>query len=179
MSTLSPTYVVPFNSSLVSHLVATIQAGHGRQGRNLEMLAAYLFRTVPGFSVAMRQSAIAGEIDVLVANSEAPGKPLRWLGDYFLLECKDRNKTVNEKEFGHFLTKLNLTKTKQGAIISRKGLSGAPEYRYASRDQKLAYAEMGAIVLDLRIADLASLRHSGDLLALLQRKYEQLRFGTP
>lgn len=178
MSVLSPAYPVPFNSALVTRLVGKILTGHGKQGRILELLMAYVFRTIPGFRVAMRQLGNAGEIDVLVANSGAPGKPLRWFGDYFLVECKDEDEKVSEKEFGHFLSKMNLTKTKQGAIVSRNGLSGAPRYRYASRDQKLAYAEMGAIILDIRVTDLANLRNFGDFLTLLQIKYEQLRFGT-
>lgn len=83
---------------------------------------------------------------------------------------------MSEKEFGHFLSKMNFTKTTQGAIVSRKGLSGSPGYRYAARDQRLAYSGMGVVVLDIRVADLRSLRSSQDLLALMQQKYEELRF---
>jgi hypothetical protein len=146
------------------------------QGKVLERLVAYIVRTVPELRVANRIRGKGGEIDLLVANSALPGKPLRWFADYFLVECKDTNTTVSEKEFGHFLTKLNLTKTTQGAIVSRKGFSGSPSYKYASRDQKLAYSEMGIVVLDIEVADLQNMSSSGHFLTLLQHKYEELRF---
>ena len=143
----------------------------------LELLVGYLLRSVPGLRVVRRIIGKGGEIDLLVANSDAPGKPLRWFADYFLVECKDVNKAVNEKEFGHFLTKMNLTKSTQGAIVSRKGLSGSPGYKFASRDQRLAYSEMSAVVLDIRVTDFQSINSTADFLSLLQSKYEELRFG--
>ncbi len=178
MSVVGPSYAVPFNEIYVVSQLGQITGGQGQHGAVLENLVAYLIRTVPGLRVARRILGKGGEIDLLVSNSGALGKPLRWFTDYFLVECKDVNQTVGEKEFGHFLTKMNLTKTTQGAIVSRKGLSGSPTYRFASRDQKLAYSEMGVAVLDLKVTDFQNLSSAADFLTLLQLKYEELRFGT-
>jgi hypothetical protein len=117
-----------------------------------------------------------GEIDILVANFATPGDPLRWLGDYFLIECKDQGDPVSESQFGHFLTKLNLTKTKQGAIVSREGFSGSAGFSYARRDQKIAYSEMAVAVLDIQLSELQGLASANEFLRLLQSKYEEIRF---
>src|SRR5207245_3380281 len=98
-------------------------------------------------------------------------------GDYVLVECKDQGERVSEKEFGHFLTKLNLTKTKQGAIVSREGFSGSRERLsgsrgsgYSKRDQKIAYSEMGVVVLDIKLDEIQRLGSVAELLRLLQNK---------
>jgi hypothetical protein len=139
---------------------------------------SYLIRTVPGLEPARRLIIKGGEIDLLVRNYRPFVEPLRWLEDYFLVECKDQSRRVNEKEFGHFLTKLNLSKTRQGIIVSRLGLTGSGGFAYASRDQKLAFSEMDVVVLSITIEEVARLAGVGEFLMLLQRKYEELRFGT-
>lgn len=136
MSSLRPRYTIPFSRWLVSYWAQQIASGQSAAGRNLEILVAYLFLTVSGLMVRGRKLGLGGEVDVLVANFAAPGDPVRWFGDYFLVECKDTGVRVSEKEFGHFLTKLNLTKTKQGAIVSREGFSGSRGFGYSKRDPK-------------------------------------------
>lgn len=104
-------------------LAEQISNRDGQHGTVLETLVTYLFKTVSGLTVESRKYTEGGEVDVLVGNHGYPGQPLRWFGDYFLVECKDVDDTIEEKELGHFLTKLNFTKTKQGAIVSLKGLT--------------------------------------------------------
>ena len=136
----------------------------------------HLFQTISGLRVLQRQLVKGGEVDLIVGNFGTVGKPLRWFGDYFFVECKDRQDSVDEKEFGHFLTKMNLTKTTVGAIVSLKGLSGSPGYSWASRDRRIAYSQMGMVVLDVTLDDLALLGSSDHFVSMMQQKYEDLRF---
>jgi hypothetical protein len=177
MSVLRTSINPVFNRAFVLHLANRIAGGNGEQGRILERLAAYVMLTIPGMQVASRLLSHGGEIDILVRNNQSVGLPLKWIGDYFLIECKDTADKVDEKEYGHFLTKLTLCKTKQGAIFSRNGLTGAPQYEFASRDQKLAYSQGEFVVLDIKLSELVNLQSTADLLVMMQQKYEQLRFG--
>lgn len=157
-----------------------ITEGKGEEGLALERLATYLFLTIPGIIVKNRRVGKGGEVDVLVGNLGGPGRPFGWFGDYFLVECKDKAEDpVSESDFGHFLTKLNLTKTKQGAIVSRWGFSGSAGKgrAYAKRDQKTAFSEMGVAVLDISVHEIEMLNKLDDWLMLLQRKYEEIRFN--
>ena len=172
----SYSYVVPFRRPYVRYLVGQIRAGHGQAGALLQKLALSVIRSVPGFRVAEHFRGKGGEYDILVGNSNPPGEPLRWIDDFFLVECKDTQKRVSEKELGHFLSKLNLTKTRTGIIVSKRGLSGAARKTNATRDQGLAFSEMRVVVLCLDLEDFATLGGAMDFLALLQRRYEHLRF---
>ena len=153
-----------------------IIAGQGQRGTLLETLVAYLLRTIPGLEPVNRTVGKGGEIDIRVLNSGRLGQPLKWFEDYFLVECKDTKKPVDEKEVGHFLIKMLLNKTHQGAIVSKSGLTGGGRNSHASRDRKLAYSQLNLVVLDINTSDLRGLRSYMDLLRLLQRKYEELRF---
>jgi hypothetical protein len=176
MSATSSSYTIPYNRIYVNALTSAIATGAGNQGLLLELVVFYLMRTVPGLEPFHRKLQKGGEIDIRVRNVALTGQPLRWFGDYFLVECKDTDSKVSEKEFGHFLTKLALNKTMQGAIVSKKGLAGAPKFSFASRDQKLAYAQLGITVLDITLPDLQRLQSTDDFLAMMQNKYEDLRF---
>ena len=157
-------------------MVDAIMAGQGANWRLLEVLAVYMMRTILQFSIVPKSLVRGGQVDVLVRNVGSPGRPLRWIGDYFLIECKNLNETVDEKEFGHFLSKMTLNGSKEGAIISNLGLSGSPA-QYASRDQKQAYFQLGVVVLDIRLAELRQLSSAESFLQLLQNRYEDLRFS--
>ena len=176
MSKRIPFYTVPFNAIYTAYLIGQIRARQGNRGLLLERLMVHLFRTLPGLRVSQRQQVKGGEVDLIVGNFGTVGQPLRWFGDYFFVECKDQQDSVDEKELGHFLTKMNLTKTTAGAIVSLKGLSGSPSYRWASRDRRLAYSQMGMIVLDVTLDDIALLGSSGHFVSMMQQKYEDLRF---
>jgi hypothetical protein len=173
---MRPLYTIPFNPYFVRYLCGEIRAGHGERGTVLETLTTYLIRTVEGLVVKNRQMGMGGEIDILVGNFASPGEPLRWFGDYFLIECKDTNDVVRERDLGRFLTKLNLTKTKQGAIVSKEGLSGSSGFGYATRDRKIAYSEMTVAILDIQLGEIEQLNSTEEFLLLLQQKYEDLRF---
>lgn len=168
---------IPYNALLVSNLVSQIYAGVGTPGQLLELLAVYIVSTLPGLEVINLGLVAGGQVDVLVRNTAPLGQPLRWLDDYLLVECKDWDYRIPEKEFGHFLTKMVLNKAKRGLIISRRGLSGGPGYAYASRDQKIAYSQSEVVVLDITLDEIAVLSNASDLLELLQSKYEELRFN--
>jgi len=98
MSVVRPTYLFPFNSHYVAYLINLIRSGQDQRGVLLENLMSYLIRTVPGLEPARRLIIKGGEIDLLVRNYRPFVEPLRWLEDYFLVECKDQSRRVNEKE---------------------------------------------------------------------------------
>lgn len=177
MSSLGFHATLSFNRHFVLELASRINSGFGNRGLALELLIAYIMLTVPGLSLMSRVPGKGGEIDVLIRNTLNEGRPLRWFGDFFLIECKDRNERVSEKEFGHFLTKMTLCKTMQGAIVSRNGFTGSQSNIFAARDQMLAYSQLNMVILDIRLSELMSLQSTEDFLTLLQRKYENLRFG--
>ena len=176
MSLIDTTYRIPFRRQDVRNLLQRISAGQGDNGKVLHNLTWHIIRTIPGFHPVSRKIGKGGEIDIRVRNSGHLGWPLRWIEDYFLIECKDTDAPVDEKEVGHFLTKLILNKVNQGAIISKVGLSGGREYKFASGDLKSAFTQLNIVVLDITIADLRVVESTMDFLILLQKKYERLRF---
>ena len=178
MSLIDTSYRIPFRINYVNNLLDQIISGGGQQGILLETLVWHLIRTIPSLQPISRTLGKGGEVDIRVRNSGPFGQPLKWMDDYFLVECKDTNDRVSEKEFGHFLTKMLLNKTNQGIIVSRNGLAGRGKYVYASRDQKIAYSQLNMVVLDISISNLQNLRSTMDFLLLLQKKYESLRFGV-
>lgn len=166
----------PLNNYLVKYLVGLIRDGNGLNGKRLELLSAYLLGTFDDFRIIWRKIGRGGEYDLLIANSQPPGQPFRWMKDYFLVECKDTTKPVDEKEFGHFLSKLNLTKTNVGIIISRRGLSGRLRRLHADGSRDTAFSQLGIVVLDITLDEINNLENQNDFPSLLQRKYEELRF---
>lgn len=166
----------PYNRFFVRQQINLIQSGHGMNGQRLELLSYYLFRSFDSFRIVWRKLGRGGEYDLLIDNSQPLGLPFKWMKDYLLVECKDTQKPVSEKEFGHFLTKLNLTRTNVGFIISRKGLSGKGKLIYADGSRDTAFSQLGIIVIDITLDEISALNDFNDLLLLLQRKYEGLRF---
>lgn len=165
-----------FNPHFVLDQISEIEKGADQTGKTLEVLAAYLMMAIPHFEVMHEDRVKGGQLDVLVRNDSPLGEPFRWLGDYFLIECKDLEGTVTQPQFGHFVSKMMLNKAKQGAIISRKGLADWPPKTNASKDRGTVYAQSDVVVLDILLDDLKPLRSSDDLLAMMQSKYEELRF---
>jgi len=166
----------PFNKYFVHQQVSLIDVGQGLNGRRLELLAAYLFGTFDDFRIIWRKIGRGGEYDLLIENQQSLGRPFRWMKDYILVECKDIAKPVSEKEFGHFLSKLNLTKTNLGVIFSRNGLSGRGKRAYADGSRDTAFSQLEIVVLDITLDELRGLDNYDEFISMLQRKYEELRF---
>ena len=171
-------YTLPFNKEYINHKIAILDSnGPERTGKNLEYLVAYCFMTVPGFKVGHRALFKIGEVDIMVSNQNPSGQPLKWIDDYILIECKDWNAPVGVPQFGNHLTKLLLSHTKVGIIVSRKGISGRGGRAHAARQQLLAYSQSDFVVLDILYTELKYLSSYSSFLELLQGKYEELRFS--
>ncbi len=169
---------IPFNRRLVHLWCDHIIQHPGGGGRRLELLVSYLLQTVPGLWTQWRRRGRGGEVDVVVRNLSPAGLPLPWLGEFVLVECKDRSRRVTTSEMGSFLSKLILTGIRTGIIVSRTGLTGSKAGKYATEMRDHAFSRSGISVLDLLVADLAPLDSVDAFLSLLQSRYEQVRLGT-
>ncbi len=141
------------------------------------MLTSYLFKTISGIQVLWRRRGRGGEVDVVVRNLSPSGLPLPWLGEFALIECKDRQDRIRSPELGAFLAKLTLTGIQTGIVVSRNGLTGQGKRRFAEEIQHHALSRSNIVVIDVLTSELVNLDSTEAFLALLQTKYESIRLG--
>jgi hypothetical protein len=78
------------------------------KGKAFEDLACYIFQTIPGVSIALRNQMNAfnnEEIDVAVWNDKSP-RGLHFLPNVILIECKNWANPVSSIEVSWFCQKL-------------------------------------------------------------------------
>lgn len=146
------------------------------QGKTLERLAAYVLSCMPGCRISMRKKSKTTEYDV-IGNLEGNFVDFRSeLGRYFLCECKDWNKVVGSQVLRSFASVLDNSKLRFGIIFSNFGISGEENDLNANKVIENKFQRDGVTILSLDNNDFDFLRNGGNLIALLKRKYEILKF---
>jgi hypothetical protein len=170
---------IPFGKHFLRSLCKELEDDNkSRDGRLLEKMMLYLFLTSKDFEPGWRKRGDKGEFDLLVRYVPEKKNRLAWIGDYLLVECKDKEDTVSVSEIGFFLTKLITTRVKAGIMVSRKGLSGEDSNKYSKGLQITGYSQFEVAVLEVRMNDICGIGSPEDFVRMLQQKYEDARFGT-
>jgi len=151
-------------------------------GKDLEALAGYLLGCIPGFEVTMNVETRDSEVDALIRNSGPRYDFREDLGTYFPVECKDWSKPVGSQEVGWFVNKLLTQECKAGILFSSRGITGegtttgGEDLRYAALTLLKAYQRAGRIVIVLSEEDFRAASQGNNLIRLLQKSYEEVRF---
>lgn len=148
------------------------------RGKALESLATYLFSCVDGFEPIPRKTTSAFHFDLVIRNLVKTHSLLEALGDYIGVECKNISKTVSAEQLNHFIHKLRLHNMKCGIIFTNKGISGV-KYRgrmYGSQILVKTFNRDGIVIFDITKSDFDRISNGDNLLSLLLRKYENIRF---
>jgi len=147
-------------------------------GKDLETLAAYLVQTLRSVKVSWDVPTRSGQIDVVLRDEGSEKEARPWSGEYVFIECKDRGERVDVSALGAFSSKLSGAKVKTGIVLSREGLTGRGQRKYAEDFRNLIFNETGIAIMSIRISELHKLRSGRDFLELLRHKYEEVKFGT-
>ncbi len=183
---LSKTYF-----SKLLQLAKDRSADSDTRGRRLENLVAYLLWLVPAWIPLrnVQDSRQISEHDFVVRNLNRGVTVPSLLGDYFLVECKNKHSTpkatgkMSSSEVGYFLYRMHCNDCKFGMIFSWEGLSGTSKEAKAERRNAVGLTEKGfhrdgitCIVLDKNHYEaLADGRKT--FLGLLVELIEEFRFG--
>jgi hypothetical protein len=171
--------VLPFNFVYLKWKCKLLLGGKpDPSGQSLEMLMIYLFKTIPNLDTSWRELTRSGEFDVVVMNRGPFHEPLRWFGDYVLVECKDMARRVPVRMIEQFYAKLLITKIHTGIIVSRKGLSGRSELEHGRGLKHTIFSGSSIAVLDLPLREICEdVDSPSKFIELLSSKYEDVRFG--
>jgi len=96
------------------------------KGKAFEDLACYLFQTIPGINIAVRNQMNAfnnEEIDVAVWNDKV-SDGLPFLPNIILIECKNWRDPVSSNEVSWFCQKLQSRGLDFGILIANNGITG-------------------------------------------------------
>ena len=156
----------------------TKRAIKDQTGVALESLATYLFSCVDGFEPIPRKTTNAFHFDVVIRNLIKDHSLLGAFGNYIGVECKNISKTVSAQQLNHFIHKLRLHNMKCGIIFTNKGISGVKFKGRAYGQQILVktFNRDGMVIFDITKSDLDRISHGDNLLSILLRKYENIRF---
>lgn len=147
-------------------------------GKALESLATYLFSCVDGFEPIPCKTTNTFHFDLIIRNLIKDNSLWETLGDYIGVECKNISRTVTAQQLNHFIHKLRLHNMKCGIVFTRKGISGI-KYKgltYGRLIQVKTFNKDGIVIFDITKSELDRISNGDNLLSLLLRKYESIRF---
>lgn len=165
------------NRMYAGKLLARIDEKLGKpDGKDLEELAGYLLGSIPGFEVRSDVRTDDAQYDALIRN-RGPKYDFRAdLGYYALVECKDWSKPVGVPEVSQFINKLVLQDCRGGILFSSQGITGEGKNKDAELQLLKAHYRAGKIIMVMDKGDFLQATKGGNLVLLLQRKYEGMRF---
>lgn len=172
------TELVPFDFTTSQQRVATIKTlpeGNARGGA-LENLVIEMFSELPGVEVADR-NVLGGtgeaELDILLANEQSEsGLPA--FGRDVLIECKSSKKPLGSPGVTHFIKQVERRHMPWAVIVSLTGLTGDQDEARAAHSEIRSAAESGTRVLLLAENELAGLRSSEHLAAVIEHKRRKM-----
>lgn len=150
------------------------QLGRG-DGVALERIAQYVMSAIPGVRAHSRARTHSTDLDVVCAVDGAALDFRSELGRYFICECKDWNSPVDFSALAKFCRVLDSAKCRFGVIFSGEGLSGSRGSKNATREQLKVFQDRGMVIIVIDDRDLMALEAGYNFVAMLRRKYEQVR----
>lgn len=142
------------------------------KGKAFEDLACYLFETIPGISIAMRNKMNAynnEEIDVALWNDKSR-YGLIFLPNVVLVECKNWTNPVSSIEVNWFCQKLASRGLNFGILIANNGITGNPEDLNASHNTIAFHLAQRRRVIIITREEINALTNTGQLIQLIKEK---------
>jgi hypothetical protein len=149
------------------------------KGRAFEDLACYLFSTIPGVPITMRNQMNAfnnEEIDVALWN-EKSRFGLNFLPNVILVECKNWSRPVSSIEVSWFCQKLASRGQKFGILIANNGITGNPNELTASHNTLAHHLSQERTVIVITRTEINALRNTNDMIKLIKEKICRLVVG--
>jgi hypothetical protein len=150
-----------------------------KTGKALERLAEFFLGCIPGFEVRSGFKSEDAQYDGLVRNLGPKYDFRSDLGFYLLVECKDWKKPVGVPQVSQFINKLVLQDCRGGILFSSQGITGEGAARNAELQLLKAHYRAGKIILVLNEEDFRQVAGGENLILMLRRKYEDIRFDIP
>ena len=134
---------------------------------------------IPGCRAYRRKRSESTDYD-LVGSFEGPSLDFRSeLGRYFVCECKDWKKPADFTTVAKLARVLDSVKSRFGILMSKKGISGAGDLRFAEREQLKVYADRGVAIVVITECDLERIAKGESFLGMLRNRYETIRLDLP
>ncbi len=142
------------------------------KGRAFEDLACYIFETVPGISIALRNQFNAfnnEEIDVAIWNDKnRHGLP--FLPNTVLIECKNWTAPVSSIEVSWFLQKLSSRGLDFGILIANNGITGNPDDLNAAHHTIAIHLAQKRKLIVITRAEINAIQSTAELVHLIKEK---------
>lgn len=141
-------------------------------GRAFEDLACYIFETIPGVTIALRNQMNAynnEEIDVAIWNDRSR-HGLNFLPNVILVECKNWNKPVSSIEVNWFCQKLASRGLDFGVLIANKGITGDPIDLSAAHNTIAFHLAQKRKVIVITRSEINRLSTTSELIHLIKEK---------
>lgn len=170
---------IKYFSKLIRDLETTKSKDSQKKGKILEKIAFYLFSSIANIIIIKNKRTKDSEIDLILRNNNLNHPILGLFGEYLLVECKNWSKTVDVGQVNHFLSKMKFHNCKCGILISKKGISGSKgDIKAASLTKLKEFHKYGQIMMEITLEDLKNISMGTNLLSILLREYENIRFDS-
>jgi hypothetical protein len=142
------------------------------KGKAFEDLACYLFETIPGVSIALRNQMNAynnEEIDVAIWNDKSR-YGLNFLPNVVLIECKNWTNPVSSIEVNWFCQKLASRGLDFGILIANNGITGNVHDLTAAHNTIAFHLAQKRRVIVITRAEINALTNTNQLVHLIKEK---------
>lgn len=171
------------NSSKLVRLIESVEYAqtNDEKGKSLELLAKFLFDSVPSLSCKyLNLFTRSSEIDLVVEYNKEKGVlyPFHETGRYCLVECKNWSKPVGVSPVRDFIGKLDKCKIPLGIIFSKNGVTGVDSGVDALREIQSHYDRNGVYLLVFSLDDVKDISRGKDFVDMVDKKSDILRFDA-
>jgi hypothetical protein len=163
------------NPEYVARLLARLGMDAGVP---LEQIAGYLMSCMAGCRTTQRLRSPSTDYDVVCAMEGFELDFRSEFGRHFVCECKDWQKPADFSTMAKFCRVLDGAKSRFGILFSKNGISGEGGMRDAALEQLKIFQDRGVIIVVLNKEDLRSIQQGANLVALLRRRYEDVRLNV-
>jgi hypothetical protein len=161
------------NATLAGHFNTCDNGGTVQiKGKAFEDLACYLFETIPGVSIALRNQMNAynnEEIDVAIWNDKSR-YGLNFLPNVVLIECKNWTNAVSSIEVNWFCQKLASRGLDFGILIANNGITGNADDLTAAHNTIAFHLAQKRKVIVITRAEINALTNTNEMIHLIKEK---------
>lgn len=166
------TYFFKINKSYLKMLIENLGESTGKY---LEKLSEYFLSSMAGCRTSRRKETPSSDLDI-IGSLEGYDMDFRSeLGRYFAVECKDWSKSADFTTVAKFCRVLDSIKAKFGILISKNGISGDDNFKYAEREIVKVYQDRGIVIVTISIDDINDISEGANFINLLRNKYDKIR----
>jgi hypothetical protein len=160
-------------------LLNQLQKNDDKTGRNLEVLIQHLFSSIIGLQfMTDRLRTSSSELDLIYRIPDSNHPLFEAFGHYIIIECKDWSKPIGAAVIRSYVGELQSLSVRGGIIVSREGITGSSseEFINARLEIAKAYHRHGVTIPVLDLNDLKLIDDGFNLITILYKKYEEVRF---